>query len=93
MTEIDYILLAWFCVATLVGVILAAVDKRAARKRRRRIPERTLLWCGVLGGALGMWLTMLYIRHKTKKKRFMLGLPLLVLWHLLVAFCFYYLGI
>lgn len=93
MTEIDYIMLAYYCLATLTGALLAVHDKRAARKRRRRIPERTLLWCGALGGALGMWLTMLYIRHKTKKKRFMVGLPLLFLWHALVAFCFYYLGI
>jgi uncharacterized membrane protein YsdA (DUF1294 family) len=93
MTEIDYICLAYLSLVTLIGVILTVRDKRAARKKKRRIPERTLLWCGVFGGALGMWLTMLYIRHKTKKKRFMLGLPLLVVWHLLVAFCFYYLGI
>lgn len=93
MTEIDYILLAYYCIITIVGVIMAASDKRRAVKKRRRIPERTLLWCGALGGALGMWLTMKYIRHKTKKKRFMIGLPLLFLWHVLVAFGFYYLGI
>lgn len=93
MTEIDYILLAYYCLITLTGIILAAWDKRCARKKRRRISERTLLWCGALGGALGMWLTMKYTRHKTKKKRFMVGLPLLFIWHLLVAFCIYYLGI
>ena len=93
MSIFDYILLAFYCVMTLAGILMAIWDKRAAKRHARRIPERTLLWCGALGGALGMWLTMRYIRHKTKKKRFMVGLPLLFAWHVLVAFCFYYLGI
>ncbi|MBQ8794271.1 MAG: DUF1294 domain-containing protein, partial [Clostridia bacterium] len=34
-----------------------------------------------IGGALGMYITMLIIRHKTKHKTFMIGLPFLILVH------------
>ena len=39
---------------------------------------------GLLGAAGPMYLTMKKIRHKTKHKKFMLGLPAEVLLHLLI---------
>ena len=65
----------------LLASVITAVDKRRARKNKYRISESTLLWVGALGGALGEYLTMRRIRHKTQKKKFMVGLPLLMLLH------------
>lgn len=53
-------------------------DKSRAKKHKRRIPERTLFLTAAFGGAAAMYLTMLTIRHKTKHKRFMIGLPLII---------------
>ena len=39
---------------------------------------------GALGGAPLEWVTMKAIRHKTTRKKFMVGLPLLSLLHLLL---------
>ena len=65
----------------LVTFAVYAYDKHIARQNRgkRRVPERTLLLLGALGGAPAMLLTMLLIRHKTRHLKFMLGLPLLIL--------------
>jgi uncharacterized membrane protein YsdA (DUF1294 family) len=63
----------------LVGVILTVYDKRAAKKNpRNRVPENVLMLFAVLGGALPMYLTMLLIRHKTRHKKFMVGLPVII---------------
>lgn len=76
----------WIYLALLIisalSVIVTVCDKLCAGKRSRRIPEQTLFLLAVLGGAATMYLTMLLFRHKTKHKRFMLGLPLIILLHL-----------
>lgn len=61
----------------LVAVVITAYDKLAAVNHRRRIPERTLLLIAALGGAPAMYLTMLVIRHKTRKPLFMIGIPVI----------------
>ena len=71
----------WFAVISLVGIILTVYDKRIAGSGKRRIPEATL---SLLGAAGPMYLTMKKIRHKTKHKKFMLGLPAEVLLHILI---------
>ena len=63
---------------SLVAVILTVADKRAAVKHRGRVPEKTLLWVAALGGSIAMYLTMKLIRHKTKKRKFMIGIPFLI---------------
>ena len=80
----------WFILISAVSIIMTVYDKWAAKHKKRRVPERTLLSLGFIGGAAAMYLTMKMIRHKTKKKKFMVGLPLEILLHVLIAFCFYY---
>ncbi|MBQ9414437.1 MAG: DUF1294 domain-containing protein [Clostridia bacterium] len=70
---------AYLAVVSLLAIIVTVHDKRAAKKRRRRVPEKTLLLLGALGGAAAMLVTMLLIRHKTRKLKFMIGLPLIIL--------------
>lgn len=43
-----------------------------------RVPEAGLLIISALGGSVAMLLTMLLIRHKTKKAKFMVGIPLIL---------------
>ncbi len=70
-------LIAWLTVCA-VAVVLTVYDKVIAGGKLRRVPEQTLFLIAVFGGSLAMYLTMLVIRHKTKHKRFMLGLPLII---------------
>ncbi|MBR0415471.1 MAG: DUF1294 domain-containing protein [Clostridia bacterium] len=54
------------------------------------LSEKALFLVALLGGAFPMWLTMLIIRHKTKHKRFMIGLPLITLLQLLLLLVLFY---
>ena len=69
----------------LAAVIFTVSDKVKARKGAWRVPEKTLLGLGFIGGALGEWITMLIIRHKTKHMKFMILLPLFILLHAALA--------
>ncbi len=71
--------LIYFAAVSVGSVLITVLDKIAAWRHAWRIPERTLLLLGALGGAPAMLLTMLLIRHKTRHLKFMLGLPLLIL--------------
>jgi uncharacterized membrane protein YsdA (DUF1294 family) len=79
MRPVFRVLIGWLILISLIGVVITVYDKIAAKKRpRNRIPEKTLLLCGALGGAVPMYLTMLLIRHKTRHKKFMVGLPVII---------------
>ena len=75
----DKIFYAYILVISLVTIVLTIYDKVAAKKRRFRISEATLMLCGVFGGAVAELITMLLIHHKTRHIKFMLGLPLIIL--------------
>ena len=74
------IALCYAAVISLVTVIVTVYDKIAAKKRpKHRIRENTLLLLAVLGGCPAEYVTMLLIRHKTRHKKFMIGLPVIIL--------------
>ncbi len=75
--------IAWLTISA-VAVIVTVWDKFAAKKGIRRVPEATLLWIGFFGGAAAMLITMKCIRHKTRKPKFMVGLPLILVLHVLL---------
>ncbi len=75
----------YLALISLCAVCATLWDKRAARRHRRRIPEATLLLLAALGGGLCMYITMKAIRHKTLHKKFMIGLPLIIVLHALLA--------
>lgn len=84
-----YILL-YLAVISAISVIVTLYDKRAAKKHpKHRIRERTLIFLGIIGGAVAEYFTMLLIRHKTKHTKFMVGLPIIILIHIaIVVFLF-----
>lgn len=78
----------WVLVASLAGLALMAYDKNAAIAGRWRIPERVLLLVGLLGGTPGLICGMLLLRHKIRKLAWVLGLPLLLIAQVWVAWHF-----
>lgn len=69
------VIICWLAVISLVSVIVTIVDKLKAVHNGWRIKESTLLILSALGGSAAMYITMHLIRHKTRKMKFMLGIP------------------
>lgn len=68
----------YLIIISIVADIVTRRDKKLAKQEgARRIPEKTLFAIAILGGSLSMYSTMKRIRHKTRHKRFMIGLPLI----------------
>lgn len=74
-------LIMWFIIINLVSAAVCIADKIKAKGKKRRVSEKTLFLLSFVGGALFMYITMRLIRHKTLHKRFMVGLPLIILLH------------
>lgn len=79
MTKFELIFLTYMSVISLASIIMTVSDKRRAVRSRRRVPEATLIFFAVLGGSVAMLLTMFAVHHKTKKPKFMLGIPLIII--------------
>ena len=73
---------AYLLAVSLLAVIYTVADKRRAKRGQWRVPESTLLLIAALGGAAAMLITMCRIRHKTQHKKFMWGLPVMLLAHI-----------
>ncbi len=82
--------LIYISALSLFAIIITVWDKSAAKRHKRRVPERTLFAIAALGGSAAMLITMVLIRHKTKHKRFMIGLPLIILLQTVLISVIYY---
>ena len=72
------ILFIYLELINLAAFVLFGIDKRRARREQWRIPEGTLILTAVLGGSIGALGGMLLFRHKTRKPRFSVGVPVIL---------------
>lgn len=63
----------------LLTFLVFGLDKLKARKGKWRIPEATLIWLSIAGGSAGALLGMYLFRHKTQKRKFTLGVPVILI--------------
>lgn len=80
--NIHFIVLIYFVVISLISAVVTVSDKRKAQNGKWRIQESTLIFLSLLGGGISMYITMKICRHKTKKKKFMIGIPLIIFLHI-----------
>ena len=59
--------------------ILMWLDKRKAKLNHWRISEKTLFLFAIIGGSMGGIIGMYTFRHKTKKLKFTVGLPVILI--------------
>lgn len=78
------IVFIYLIIINTAASLLAVIDKKKAVKNKWRIPENTLMLIGLFGGAAGEYLTMRGIHHKTRRKKFMIGLPLEIVFHIIL---------
>lgn len=88
MTDTFRIYLIATAVMGVLTFALFGIDKYIARLNGktfvlsvRRIPEKVLLTLSLFGGSVGAMLGMSFFRHKTRKTKFRIIVPLtLILW-------------
>lgn len=88
-TELYIAIFAGFI--SVVSVMLTVYDKVASMAKKWRIPEKVLMMFGFFGGATAMYVTMQLIRHKTKHKKFMIGLPVFIIIHIVLIVLIFFL--
>lgn len=78
-------LLLWLLVINAAGFFLMGIDKVKAKRGAWRIPEKTLFTAALLGGTVGVIAGMQTFRHKTRHRKFVYGLPALLVIQFLAA--------
>ena len=74
----------YLAAVNLAAFALYGIDKYKARRGLWRIPESVLLFAAAAGGSAGALLGMYVFHHKTKKPRFFIGVPVMLLLHLML---------
>ena len=77
----------YLIVVNVIGFFSMGIDKWKAKNNAWRIPENTLFGITALGGGIGTIAGMYTFRHKTKKLKFTIGLPaILILESILIIY-------
>lgn len=79
------LILIYLLIINAAAFLLMLVDKLKAKKNLWRIPESTLMASALLGGSVGALLGMYTVRHKTKHKKFTVGIPLILIAQIALA--------
>jgi len=77
-------LITYIIIINIIGLLTMGMDKLKARRRKRRIPERTLFLIALLFGSVGILIGMYLFHHKTRKLRFSIGIPVIMVVQLLL---------
>lgn len=86
MKEIIYILIGW----NVITFLLMGIDKYKSTHGKWRISEQTLLTIAFAMGGAGSLIGSFIFRHKTKKWKFRIFLPIALLFNLSVIFLIWY---
>ena len=92
MAPIMKVALGYVAVLSVISAIVCIYDKIVSKKNKveLRVPEKRLFLLSLLGGSVAMLVCMLLIRHKTKHKRFMIGIPLIIVLQAVLCYLFTY---
>ncbi len=83
----------WCAAISIVGFAICALDKSCAKRGRKRVRERTIFLIAALGGSLGVWAGMYAFRHKTRHKRFVFGIPAILIVQVALVILLVYFGV
>ena len=79
----------YLLIVNVIGFLLFGIDKYKAIHQKYRISEKALFMIALIGGAYGAYVAMYLFHHKTRKVKFKLGMPVIVLLesYLLYKYC------
>ena len=78
-------IIIYLIIINLIGFYMMWSDKRKAKWGKWRIPEQTLFIVTALGGGIGTITGMYTFRHKTKKPKFTIGLPTILILEIILV--------
>lgn len=71
-------IIIYLLIINIIAFLAMFIDKKKAEKDRWRIKESTLLTLALIGGSIGAIAGMYTFHHKTKKPRFFIGIPVII---------------
>lgn len=74
----------YLIVLNIITFLIMGIDKYLAIKKKYRISEFHLLTLTLFGGSVGSLLGMIIFKHKTKKMKFLIIIPLSIIIHILI---------
>ncbi len=72
-------IIVYLIIINIIGFLAMYIDKQKAKKGAWRIPEKSLFMLTLLGGGIGTITAMYLFRHKTKKLKFTVGFPVILI--------------
>lgn len=84
------LILIYLVMINAITFFVYGMDKWKAKKGKHRISERALLLLTAAYGSVGACVGMWFFRHKIRKPKFYLGVPALLLFHIVLAVFLYY---
>lgn len=81
-------ILIYLVIINLIAFLAMYIDKKRAKWGKWRIKESTLFTLVLLGGGVGGILGMRTFRHKTKKMRFVIGFPAILIVEIICVIIF-----
>ena len=79
----------YLVIVNALGLAAMGLDKQKAIRNQWRIPEKTLFLISAIGGSIGTFVGMYLFRHKTKHWYFVVGMPAILVAHVVIG-CFLY---
>ena len=86
MEGLEVLFSCYLFIINLITFAAMGLDKSKAKRGKWRIPEKTLFFLALIGGALGGIIGMRVFRHKTKHWTFQLGFPVLFILNLVMIY-------
>ena len=81
-------IIIYLVIINIIGFYIMWSDKRRAKWGKWRVPENTLFLITALGGGIGTIAGMYTFRHKTKKWKFTIGLPVILILEIILVIIF-----
>lgn len=79
-------MMLYIIIINSIAFVVFGIDKQKAVKNKWRISENTLIGLALIGGSAGALIGMRCFHHKTRKKKFLVGIPLILI--LQMGICF-----
>ena len=85
----DRVIVIYAAAINIAAFAAYGIDKQKAERNNWRTPERVLIMLAVIRGSIGSLAGMIVFRHKTKKPKFYVGIPVILLIQIILIILLY----